>query len=153
MPSPKLFVSYSWSSPDHEAWVVKLSTELREMGIDVILDKWDLKEGHDADAFMEKMVVDPGITKVILICDKSYVEKTNSREGGVGTEAQIISPEVYAKTTQDKFVAVVRERDEEGNPYLPVYYKSRIYIDLSDPTTYTDNMEQLVRWVLRTTSS
>ena len=49
---PKLFISYSWSSPDHEQWVVKLATELRESGIDVILDKWDLKEGHDAHAFM-----------------------------------------------------------------------------------------------------
>ena len=57
--NPKLFISYSWTSPDHEQWVLNLATELRESGIDVILDKWDLKEGHDANAFMERMVTGP----------------------------------------------------------------------------------------------
>ena len=61
---PRLFVSYSWTSRDHEAWVLRFATELRESGIDVILDKWDLREGHDAHAFMEKMVTDPEIKKV-----------------------------------------------------------------------------------------
>ncbi len=144
---PKLFVSYSWTSPDHEAWVVGLATTLRESAVDVILDKWDLKEGHDAIAFMEKMVSDPDIKKVILICDKAYVDKTDGRKGGVGTEAQIISGEIYAKQDQDKFVAIVKERDPQGKAYLPVYYKSRIYIDLSDQGTYTDSFERLLRWI------
>ena len=147
MEPPKLFISYSWSNPDHEAWVLQLATELRESGVDVILDKWDLKEGHDANAFMEKMVSDPSIKKVVLICDKIYAEKTDGRRGGVGTEAQIISAEIYVKETQDKFVAVVRERDPEGKAYLPTYYKSRIYIDLSDPSDYAKNFERLLRWI------
>ena len=58
---PKLFISYSWTSPEHEEWVLTLAEELVEAGVDVILDKWDLKEGNDAYAFMEKMVVDPNI--------------------------------------------------------------------------------------------
>lgn len=143
---PKLFVSYSWTNPDHEAWVLRLATELRESGVDVILDKWDLKEGNDAHAFMEKMVTDPEIKKVILICDKAYADKTDGRSGGVGKEAQIISGEIYEKQDQDKFVAVVKERDENGKPYLPVYYRSRIYIDLSDPGTYSNNFDRLLRW-------
>jgi hypothetical protein len=144
--NPKLFVSYSWTSPDHEAWVLKLATDLRESGIDVILDKWDLREGHDAHAFMEKMATDSAIRKVLLVCDKSYADKTNGRTGGVGTEAQIISAEIYEKQDQNKFVAVVKERDENGKPYLPVYYRSRIYVDLSDDTLFTENFERLVRW-------
>ena len=145
-PVPKLFISYSWTSPDHEAWVLQLATDLRESGIDVILDKWDLKEGHDAHAFMEQMVTDPSINKVLLICDKGYVEKANRRSGGAGTEAQIISAEIYAKRAQDKFVAVLTERDESGHPFLPAYYSSRIYIDLSDPSKYSDNFDRLLRW-------
>jgi hypothetical protein len=97
MTPPKLFVSYSWANPDHEAWVLKIATELCEFGVDVILDKWYLKEGHDANAFMEKMVTDPEIKKVILICEKTYAEKADKRSGGVGTESQIISAEIYAK--------------------------------------------------------
>lgn len=145
--NPKLFVSYSWTNPDHESWVVRLATDLRESGVDTVLDKWDLKEGHDAHAFMERMVTDPEIKKVILICDKLYAEKTDGRAGGVGKEAQIISSEIYEKQDQSKFVAVLKERDPNGKPYLPVYYRSRIYIDLSDPGSYSENFEQLLRWI------
>lgn len=145
--APKLFISYSWTSPEHEAWVLSLATELRESRVDVILDKWDLKEGQDANAFMEKMVTEPEVRKVILICDRVYAEKADGRLGGVGTETQIISAEVYAKQDQTKFVAVLPERDESGNAYLPTYYKSRKYIDLSGPDVYGRGFEQLLRWV------
>jgi len=145
MDKPKLFISYSWSTPDHEQWVLDLATELCEAGVDVILDKWDLKEGQDAITFMEQMVTAPDIKKVAIICDKLYAEKSNIRSGGVGTETQIISREVYENQSQVKFVAVISEKDEDGNPFLPVYYKSRIYIDLSDSSTYAENFERLVR--------
>lgn len=147
MTAPKLFISYSWSNVEHEQWIIDLATELRESGIDVILDKWDLKEGHDAVSFMEKMVTDPEIKKVAIICDEEYAAKADGRAGGVGTETQIISREVYENQAQDKFVAVVCEKDELGKAYLPTYYKSRIYIDLSEVDRYADNFERLLRWV------
>lgn len=145
--SPKLFVSYSWTSPEHEAWVLDLATELRQSGVDVILDKWDLKEGQDAYAFMEKMVSDETIRKVIMICDRAYAEKADKRNSGVGTEAQIISSEIYAKQDQSKFVAVIREMDDNGEPCRPIYYKSRIYINLIETSSYAENFERLLRWI------
>lgn len=93
------------------------------------------------------MVTDPQITKVAIICDEKYVSKADGRSGGVGTETQIISREVYEKQDQGKFVAVITAKDEQGKPYLPTYYKSRIYIDLSEPDSYTDNFEKLLRWI------
>ena len=51
--SPRTFISYSWSSPEHEARVLQLATELEESGVDVILDKWDLREGADKYACPE----------------------------------------------------------------------------------------------------
>lgn len=147
MEAPKLFISYSWSDPEHEQWVINLATELRESGVDVILDKWDLKEGHESVSFMEKMVTDPEIKKVAIICDETYAAKADGRVGGVGTETQIISREVYENQAQEKFVAIVRGRDDSGKAYLPTYYKSRIYIDLSEPDGYADNFERLLRWI------
>lgn len=147
MSAPKLFISYCWSSAEHQEWVLRLGTELRESGVDVILDKWDLKEGNDANAFMEKMVSDESIKKVILVIDEQYSEKANKRAGGVGTETQIISAEVYESVDQNKFVAVIASKDCEGKTKLPVFYKSRIYIDLSDEDLYGNNFEQLLRWI------
>jgi hypothetical protein len=68
-PQPKLFISYSWTTPMHEQWVMDLAERLAEDDVDVIIDKWALREGHDAHAFMEQMVTDPEITKVIMICE------------------------------------------------------------------------------------
>ncbi len=143
----KTFISYSWSNPFHEKWVLDLATELINNGADIILDKWDLKEGHDSVAFMEEMVNNPEIKKVIIVSDKKYTQKANGRDGGVGTETQIISKEIYDNVVQDKFVAVVAEKDENGKPHLPTYYKSRIYIDLSESDKYAENFEILLRWI------
>lgn len=147
MPSPKVFVSYSWSSPEHQQWVIDLATQLRENGVDTVLDKWDLKEGHDSIAFMEKMVTDSTVEKVIIVSDRVYAEKADGRRGGVGTEAQIISPQIYAKADQNKFVVVASEVDAEGKPFLPTYYGARIFLDLSRQEVYPENFEQLVRWI------
>jgi len=149
--SPKAFISYSWTSPDHEAWVIALATELEESGVHVILDRWDLREGADKYAFMEKMVTDPTIRKVIVVCDRLYAEKADGRKGGVGTETQIISQEVYDQVNpvdqKQKFVAVITEKDEDSKPYIPTFLKSRIYVDMSDSTLRAANFEQLVRWI------
>jgi hypothetical protein len=145
VPGPKTFVSYSWSSPEHQQWVIDLATQLRDSGIDATLDKWDLKEGHDSIAFMEKMVTDPTVEKVVIVSDRIYAEKADGRRGGVGTETQIISPQIYAQADQNKFVAVLPEVDAEGKPFLPTYYGSRIFIDLSREEIYPENFEQLVR--------
>lgn len=145
---PKVFISYSWSSPEHEQFVLDLATQLRESGIDAILDKWDLREGNDADKFMERMVTDPEIKKVLIICDQLYSKKSNKREGGVGTEAQIISRRVYEQQDERKFVVASFEIDEStGKPAVPVYYGSRKYIDFTDSTRYSERFEELVRWV------
>jgi len=91
--APRAFISYSWSSPSHELWVVELAERLRGDGVDIIVDKWDLKEGQDKYVFMETMVTDDSVVKVLAICDARYAQKADGREGGVGTESQIISKE------------------------------------------------------------
>jgi TIR domain len=144
---PRVFISYSWSSAEHEQWVLDLATQLRDNGVDAILDKWDLKKGHDANVFMEQMVTDPTVQKVIIVSDSVYAEKADGRRGGVGTETQILSPQIYAKAKQDKFVVVIPEVDADGKPFLPAYYRSRIFIDLSSEEIYPQNFEELVRWI------
>jgi hypothetical protein len=147
LPSPKAFISYSWSSDHHQQWVINLATQLRENSVDVILDKWDLKEGHDAIAFMEQMVSDVSVKKVIVILDRVYAEKADGRQGGVGTETQIITPQIYKSVDQNKFVGVISEVDADGKPFLPTFYQSRIYIDLSDEEIFSQNFDQLLRWI------
>lgn len=144
----KIFISYSWSSPKHEDWVLLLAQRLVQDSIDVILDKWDLKIGHDKFHFMETMVKATDINKVLIISDKEYSQKADSRTGGVGTETLIITPQIYVNTSQEKFIPVVAELDENGTPYLPTFLAGRMYIDLSLPEHYEINYEKLIRIIL-----
>lgn len=140
--NPKVFISYSWSNSEK---VIELAERLMANGVEVILDKWDLKEGQDKYAFMEQSVNDTTIDKVLIACDKSYTEKANSREGGVGDETIITSPKIYEQTKQEKFIPIIFEIDSNGKPYCPTYIKSRIYIDLSTEDIYETNYETLLR--------
>lgn len=143
----KAFISYSWSSPVHEAWVMELATRLVGDGVNVVLDKWDLQPGHDANAFMEQMVTDPNVKKVLMICDRVYVEKANGRAGGVGKEAQILTAEIYQKAAQDKYVALPTELSQDGNPCIPTYYHSRQYISFVDVAQNEAEYQELLRWI------
>jgi len=144
---PKVFISYSWSSQSHQLLVQQWAEQLIADGIDVVLDIYDLKEGHDKFAFMERMVTDPRVTHVLVICDRTYSEKADARRAGVGTESQIISKEVYEKVEQSKFIPIACEFSNDGNPYLPTFLKSRIWIDFSSPETVNSNWERLIRLI------
>lgn len=144
---PTVFISYAWTSEEHIDWVVALATRLVESGIDVKFDKWDLKEGYDVYAFMESMVASDDIDKVLIICDRGYKDKADNRSGGVGTETQIITPEVYSDAKQQKFIPIVAERGNDGESFVPVYISSRLYIDLSTDEIFEEGFEQLLRCI------
>jgi hypothetical protein len=145
--NPRVFISYSWTDVEHEQFVLELATALRSHGVDAVLDKWDLKPGQDKYAFMESMVTDETVGRVLVVCDRKYQEKANSRAGGVGTESQIISQEVYGKVSQRKFIPIVCEYDEHAQPCLPVFMKSLIYIDMSTDEGYGSGLDELLRQI------
>lgn len=143
----KVFISYSWTTPEHENWVYELASRLTDDGIEVRLDKWDLRPGQDKYAFMESMVTDESINRVLIICDSGYKEKADSRSGGVGTETQILTPEIYNKVNQEKFIPIIAERGEKFDSYMPTFLMSRIGIDMSADENYESGYEQLLRLI------
>ena len=144
--APRAFISYSWTSDLHKEWVRSFASDLVKNGVDVVLDQWHLREGDDSALFMERMVEDPTISKVFMICDSTYVAKANNREGGAGTEAQIITSKIYAQTEERKFIALAREF-VDGAARLPNYYGTRIFVDISSESKYQAALEQCVRAV------
>lgn len=138
----KVFISYSWSS---EEKVCEIVERLMYSGIDVVFDKYDLKEGQDKYVFMEKSVNDDTVDRVLIFCDKVYADKANNRTGGVGDETIIISPEIYSNVKQNKFIPIILEHEDNGEPCCPSYIKSRIYIDLSNDDNFEASFEKLIR--------
>ena len=54
MDNIRAFISYAWENDEHSSWVLKLATNLRRHGVDVILDQWDARLGNDLAFFMEQ---------------------------------------------------------------------------------------------------
>ena len=139
---PKVFISYSWAQ--NKERVLNLADRLLSDGVDIVIDEYDFKEGNDKFAFMERCVVDPAIEKVLVICDRSYTEKSDKREGGVGDEITVMSPKIYGKAKQEKYIPIVFEKDDAGKPYLPALLASRKYIDMSDASIFEDGYSTLL---------
>ncbi len=145
MVKPKIFISYSWTDQKHQDFVRQQAERLMTDGVDVVMDVFDLREGHDKYAFMERMVTDSSVTHVLAFCDRTYADKANTRKGGVGTESQILSVEVYDQIQQSKVIPVLCEYAEDGTPTLPTFFASRIYVDFSSDEALNRNWEQLIR--------
>lgn len=142
---PKVFISYAWGEKEYQERVLSLARDLQSDGVEVLLDKWNLKEGHDTYAYMEQSVNDASVTNVLILLDPIYTKKADDRAGGVGTETQIISPEIYNKVTQEKFLPVVMERNEDGSVPKPHYLKGLLHFDLSNPDRFDEEYQRLVK--------
>lgn len=138
---PKVFVSYSHDSPKHKAWVEELATKLVESGIDVILDRWELKPGGDIPKFMEK-----GLTtadRVLMICSDAYVQKADEGKGGVGYEAMIVTAEMVQDLGTTKFIPIIRQGPRQA--LLPKSMGLRLYVNLSEDQEMSERFEELLR--------
>ena len=142
---PKVFISYAWGDKDYQNLVLAFASQLVGDGIDVVIDKWDLSEGNDTYAFMEKCANDSSITNVLMLLDPLYAQKADEHKGGVGAETQIISAKVYNEVNQDKFIPIVMKRSEDGSICKPTYLQGRYHFDFTNPETYNDEYKRLVR--------
>lgn len=145
MENPKVFISYSWHPKENQIRVQQLAERLFSDGVHCVMDIYDLKDGQDKNKFMEQMVNDPSVNKVLLICNKEYAEKANARKGGVGIESTIVSEDIYSNAEQTKFIPIVFEYAADGKPCVPTFVKSRIFIDLSTSEKYAEGYDQLLR--------
>lgn len=126
---PVAFMSYSWDNPEHKQWVLRLAERLRENGVNVILDQWNLPVGGDRTYFMENSVRTSDF--VLLVCTPNYAQKSNTRTGGVGYEATILTGQLAQQITQNKFIPVLRN-GEWDDTAIPIWLQTKIGVDLRD---------------------
>ncbi len=119
---PRVFISYTGTDKDNAAWVKSLATVLRENGVDARLDAFHLKPGFDLPQWMTNEVI--MADKVLLVCDKHYMEKADFRKGGVGWETMIIQGDMLAQgDSKQKYIAIIRE--DTADKALPIDIKSK----------------------------
>lgn len=139
--APRAFISYSHDSDEHRQWILKLGSDLRSMGVDVVLDQWDLVPGQDVSMFMQR-----GITEadcVVLVCSAPYVSKSEKGMGGVGYERLIVTAEVVQSIDTIKFIPILR--GSSATKKLPSFLGPRLYIDFEDDNEYDAKLLDLAR--------
>lgn len=142
---PKVFISYSWDSEKHQNWVLNFATKLRENGIDVILDQWEIssKGGSPIPTFMLNSV--SSSERVLCIMTPNYKLKTDKLAGGVGFEYSILSSELADDLRSTKFIPILRKGEAEES--TPTLLKQRIAYYMRDEddfeTAFTDLLRDL----------
>ena len=143
MSAPKAFISYSHDSTAHKNWVLKLASDLRAKGVDVVLDQWDLVPGQDVSLFMQRGIAEAD--RVIMICSSDYVTKSEQGVGGVGYERLIVTAEVVNSIDTIKFIPILRGA---GRPKkTPSFLGPRMYVDFENDSEYETKLIELAREV------
>jgi hypothetical protein len=137
----RVFLSYSHDSEAHRAWVRLLAGRLRQGGVEVTLDQWDLPSGADVVRFMELGIRDAD--RVLMVCTANYVAKAEERNGGAGYEGMIVTGHVARATDKIKFVPIVR--DHAGEPLVPAFLGQRLWLDFRDDGLFEHRLEELLR--------
>lgn len=138
--NPRVFISYTGEDPDNRKWVKSFVCKLRANGVDARVDIFHLKPGNDLPQWMtnELCMAD----KVILICDKYYVKKADSRNGGVGWETMIIQGDMMSHSMTNKYICLVREENiDEG---IPIFAKTKFSLHWTKPGIVEEDFKKLL---------
>ncbi len=135
-----VFISYSWDDEAHKEWVADLATDLRNDGIETILDQWHAIPGDQLPEFMERQIRESAY--ILVICTPNYRLKSDERKGGVGYEGDIMTAEVHTSSNHRKFIPILAQGTWEKS--APSWLKGKYYIDLSSPDKRRENYLDLL---------
>lgn len=144
--APTAFVSYARESKEHEAWVRTLASRLREAGVDVKLDQWEVAPGDQLPEFMERAVREN--EHILIVCTPTYRQKSEARAGGVGYEGDIMTGAAFTDRDKKKFIPVLRAGDAKSS--IPNWLGGRYYVDLSGNPYDDGQYQDLVTTLLGT---
>ncbi|WP_024480413.1 toll/interleukin-1 receptor domain-containing protein [Cellulophaga baltica] len=138
--NPSVFISYSWDNEEHKNWVLNLAKRLRENGIEVILDRYELQGGKNIAHFMDRAL--ENADKVLVIFTPNYKLKADKREGGVGYEYSILNNDIYKNIAgNSKYIPVLKSGTMETS--VPAFIQQFIAIDVRDDAQYEQKVREI----------
>lgn len=135
---PRVFMSYSHDSEEHKNWVLQLAARLVANGVDVLLDRWNVRLGGNLQLFMESSA---DTDRVLAVCTTEYVRKADAAEGGVGYEKTILTAELIADLTSARVIPVLRANPAKA---LPRFLTGRKRISFLDNAQYEASYAELL---------
>ena len=111
--APKVFISYSHDSTDHQAHVLALSNRLRTDGFDCSIDQYEVSPNEGWPRWMSRQIREADF--VLVVCTETYLRRFNGDEApgvgqGVRWESMLTLQDLYDNASlNEKFVPVFFE--------------------------------------------
>lgn len=137
---PRVFISYTGYDLNNQKWVKNLCIKLRQNGIDARCDLFHLKLGQDLPQWMTNEI--NLANKVLLICDKYYLSKTDPCRGGVGWETMIIQGDMLMNQDNNKYICIMR--DDNPSSSLPIYMRTKYSLCCNKNEIEEEQFKQLL---------
>lgn len=150
-PTPTCFISYAWGDPEHERWVERnLATDLRNAGIDVILDRWhNAAIGSSIPRFVTRLDESDWVVAVGSPLYREKVENEDPARGKVAAaEADLFYRRMTGTEEQKKSVLPILREGEETQA-LPPLLQGRVHADLRDDAGYFSTLLGLILTIYR----
>lgn len=136
----RVFVSYSWDNDAHKDWVFQLCQDLRDMGVDAIIDQ-AMRKGKDLLDFMEKGIANAH--RVLVVGTPSYKRKSEEEKGGVKYEQNIIKASILHGIGSDRYITILRE-GEGFEESFPAMISTKGGYDMRNDGDYKEHLTALV---------
>ena len=121
---PKVLISYSHDSPEHEDRVLTFTDRLRGDGIDCMIDQYVLVPEEGWPLWMERQIEDSDF--VLMVCTEIYFRRVMDKEEpgkglGVRWEGRLIYHSIYkGEMRNTKFIPVLFEAGDSSHIPGPV---------------------------------
>lgn len=136
----RVFVSYSWDNDTHKDWVFKLCQDLRDKGVDAIIDQ-AMRKGKDLLAFMEKGIANAH--RVLVVGTPNYKRKSEEEKGGVKYEQNIIKASILHGIGSDRYITILREGAGFDESF-PAVISTKGGYDMRNDSDYQEHLTALV---------
>jgi hypothetical protein len=142
---PKVLISYSHDSPEHEQRVLELADRLRADGIDCTIDQYVVTPAQGWPRWMDKQIRDSDF--VVMVCTETYYQRVMGEEEpgkglGVRWEGHLIYQAIYrAESMNTTFIPVLFESGD--NAHIPAPLQSTNYYSLDTRSGYEDLYRRL----------
>lgn len=137
-----VFISYSWDSKEHKKWVLDLANKLVKEGVNVILDRYELRPGKSLPHFVETSI--KNADRILIVFTRNYKLKAEKRAGGVGYEYSIMNSELYKnQINNDRIIPILREGKSTDS--IPEFMQQYIHIDMRNDENYGNSYTDLLR--------
>ncbi|MCI0487664.1 MAG: tetratricopeptide repeat protein [Blastocatellia bacterium] len=133
---PKVFISYSHDSPEHQAQVLALSDRLRADGVDCHIDQYEVSPPEGWPRWTLNQFDETDF--VLVVCTETYNLRFRGKEApgkglGVKWEGAILTQELYdTEADNTRFIPVLFSSDDSEHIPVPIRGASRYDLSAED---------------------